>query len=91
MNLKLLRKIAKKFSVHVTTKSDVPGCVSICADGESVESVYFNLQTGFMRLRKPSWPWHRGDFAEAIALALTKRNPDRLKNLTRTIRRMAAA
>ncbi len=90
MNLRTLRKIANKFSVRVEAKSDVPGCISLCAEGETVESVYFNRQTSCMRLRKPSWPWQCGDFAEAIAMALTRSNPVRLKKLTQTIRRLAA-
>ena len=67
-------KVAAKFGVRakIETDGDYVGFMTLYGPGETVECSIFDLKHGKVRLRKRSFPPIDGDFAVAIAVALTR-------------------
>lgn len=83
-------KIAKKFGVRVSKPVDGyhPESLYLSFTGETVMGVYFYPKENRIRLRRPGFQWVEGDWAMAIAIAITRTYGFDYENceLTRTIR-----
>jgi hypothetical protein len=93
-----MARIAAKFSVRIANEppavellNSYDGCiVLVYIQSDVVENVLFDEKRGRVRLLKLDRDWIEGDYAVAIAVALTRRYPGPNDQLVDTIRIVGA-